>query len=747
MREGKSMRNRRDRWLRTLALAAGIVASAALIVPAAPASAATPEAGTVTVGGKCLDDADFGTADGNVIQIFDCNGSSAQKWSWETDGTVRVFGKCLDITGASNATGARAQLHTCVPEATNQKFRALPDGTIYSADSAKCLAVLGTIAKLARVGLASCDPAKAQQRWTAATAPAPRYTLSGGTAHQNTYGSDTPTLPHIDKDGMFWVQNAAALYGATESRSWKFYTGADFDSLSPSAVNTAVNPSNASDRNDDTTWRCNNSPTGLTSSYAPAGSSYSQRNYCDLTGIWVDPDTGDWYGLVHNEFTPQPFGDGMHYDSVDYAISRDQGRTWKITAQVITSPYGTQRGDANAFPGAIYNYGGADPRLFVDNASGYFYVFYSSRTIAKPGTAAGQSWLSHVARAPISQKMAPSSWRKWHDGAWQSPGVGGEESNIIPADGGGLGYTSPDEDYDPSELGSQPSQVAAGTLPDDSQLAVLNVSWSAYLGMYIGTPQNSVAQDTGTKTPMHFYGTKDLATQKWTDLGLVDSNPNGSWYRWLVDSGNRTSSNILGKTFRSYCTFECSTYWNEWSDTTIEPVSTADLPQPPVTAGSSYRISTGAGDVLVQSGAYPGAAASAPGTSAEKWRFTSTGDGYFRITNAGSGQAVSAYATTNGARAWGAGLSLVPVASSGAALVNQQWSLQEIVSSPSPSGASAPTGRYRLVNRFSGLALSLSPTAAKQAAMSPVRQWQPSGPAAADPRPASAQELTFSLAP
>lgn len=737
-----------SRALSRLALmSVAAVAALGALTPVSPATAATPAAGVVTIGGKCLDDSDFGTANGNIIQVFDCNGSSAQKWTWEADGTVRIYGKCLDVTGGSSATGALVQLYSCVAGVPRQKFSALPDGTIYAAKSAKCLAVQGSIVNKARVGLASCDPSKSAQQWRATTAPPARYTLSGGAAQANTYGNDTPTLPYIDKDGTFYAQNAAAHYGATESRAWKFYTGTNFDTMSPASINTAVNPDNADDKNDDTTWRCNNSPTGLTSTYAPAGSSYSQRNYCDLTGVWVDPDTGDWYGLVHNEFTPQPFGDGMHYDSVDYAISTDQGRTWTIEAQVITSPYSTLRGDTTAFPGAIYNYGGADPRLFVDNASGYFYVFYSSRTIAKPGAAAGQSWLSHVARAPISEKMAPSSWKKWYNGAWQTPGVGGKESNIIPADGNGSGYTLPSDDYDPAELGSQPQQVASGVLPDDSQLAVMNVSWSSYLGMYIGTPQNSVAQDTATKTPLHFYGTRDLATQKWTDIGLVNSNKNGAWYRWLVDSGNRTSSNILGKTFRSYCTFECSTYWNEWSETTIEPVSSSDLATPPVTLGTNYRISNASGHVLVQSGAEVGVQAASTGTTAERWKFTSTGDGFYTITNASSGYALSAYATTKAGRAWGAGLSLYTVATNGDALINQQWSFQPILTVPAQSGPAVPTGEYRLVNRYSGLALSLSPTAAKQAAMGPIRQWEPPATATADKRPAAAQELSFQPIP
>ncbi len=605
------------------------------------------------------------------------------------------------------------------------------------------------LAKWVAIGAASaaaiafCGPLGSAVADDIAPAAESGYVLTGAAAQPNTYGNDTPTLPFIDKDGTFYVQNAAAHYGADDARVWNFYSGSDFDDLTRHPISDAVNPADPSDSNADTTTRCNNSPTGRTATSAPDTSTYAHPNYCDLTGVWVDPDSGDWYGLVHNEFTPQPFGDGMHYDAIDYAVSRDQGATWTILNQIITSPFSTERDDTSAFPGAIYNYGDGDPRLFVDNASGYFYVYYASRTIAKPGVEGGQSWLQHVARAPISEKMAPSSWSKWYDGAWSEPGVGGQESNIIPADDGGTGYTAPEDDYDPAELGSQPEQVAAGVLPDDSPLAVMNISWSAYLGMYIGTPQNNVAQDTGTKTPQHYYGTTDLATQQWVDLGAVDTNLNGSWYRWLVDSGNLTSSTILGKTFRTYCTFECSTYWNEYVETTIEPASATSLPTAPVDTDAAYTISNGTDEVLVQDGAEAGAAAAGAASSA--WKFTSTDDGFFTITNAASGKALSAYGSVDGARAWGAGLSLYPVATSGDDLTAQQWSFQEIVALDEETGTSVGTGEYRLVNRFSNLALSLQPDAEKQAAMAPIRQWEPAA-GASDPRPASSQVLTLTPA-
>ncbi|MGW2373941.1 RICIN domain-containing protein [Kitasatospora sp. NPDC001683] len=702
--------------------------------PSASASAtATATAGTVTIGGECLDDANAGTADGNTIQLLGCNGSTEQQWTWHTDGSVTAFGKCLDVTDASNATGALIQLYGCNSQ-PNQKFGWLPDGTIYSAKSAKCLAVQGTsITANARVGLAPCTPASTEV-WGGTSAPPAPYTLSAGKPVPFGNADDTPAAGYTDSNGRFYYQSAHSLYGATDGRSWQFYSGSNFDTATRAPISSAVNPANPQDSNSDTTWRCNNSPTGLSATYAPAGSGYAQRNYCDLVGVWVDPDTGWWYGLVHNEFTPQPFGDGLHYDAIDYTVSKDQGKTWTIVDHAITTPYSTVRGDNATFPNSTYYYGDGDPRLFVDYRSGYFYVFYMSRAVDENGGWGG--FEEHVARAPISQKMARSSWTKWEDGSWSTPGIGGAESDIVPAQGVGTGYLAPGDGYSPDNTGSISAQIAAGTIPAPSQLSVLNIAWDAYLGKYIGTPEN----EAGSNQPQHYYVTDDLATQQWTDIGTA-GGPQSSWYRWLVDSGSKTGTTVLGRTFRSYCWISCSTGDGEYSDVTIAPTSAAALPTAPVSGGVPYQLAAGNGRYLAQSGGTLTTSATA-GAAAQQWTFTPTSDGFYTIANAATGQLLAVDSTTDAGRAWGAAPTLQGHGTS--PTVGQQWSIQTIVQSPASSGPSTPTGGYRLVNRYSDLALSL--TGGPQAVTtSPQRTWNNTS-SGGDTRPVSAQTLTFTAA-
>ncbi|PBC67378.1 ricin-type beta-trefoil lectin protein [Streptomyces sp. TLI_235] len=588
-------------------------------------------------------------------------------------------------------------------------------------------------AGLAAAALAS---ATATAPPSAAAPPAgTTYTVGVSAPVTYTHPTDTPAAVFTDKDGTFWFQQSAALYGASDPRYWDFFTGTDFDTATrSSAVSNAVNPANANDRNNDTTWRCNNSPTGLAATAAAGSTSYAHRNYCDLSGVWVDPDTGDWYGLVHNEFTPQPFGDGLHFDAIDYAVSTDQGRTWSIRDHVITSPYSTARGDTAQFPNQTYYYGDGDQRLFVDTASGYFYVFYGSRVVDKSG--GWKAFHEHVARAPISAKMAPGSWQKWYDGAWTQPGAGGRESNMVPVDASSTtGYTPTTGEYDPANTGTSAQQISAGTMPATSPMFVMDVTYNAYLGLYIGEPQ---AVDQSGNAPQQFYATDNLATQKWFLLGDTGGYHTASWYRWFLDGANRTNATVVGRSFRSYCAFGCSGGASgQYVNVTVGSSAPAG---PPVDLSRSYRIANGAGRVLAQvsGGSATTSVASATGSALESWTFAADGDGSYRIANASTGQLLGVNSAAVSGRAWGAQPTATAAPANGPTVGQQWWVI------PGTTTAGAATGTFKLVNRYSGLVLGLSSTTGRLAETTPVRSWtDTAGGPVGGARTAAEQTLTL----
>ncbi|PWH06361.1 hypothetical protein DEO23_05125 [Brachybacterium endophyticum] len=529
-----------------------------------------------------------------------------------------------------------------------------------------------------------------------------------GDVHDYPYPDDTPAAMFLDPDGNFHAQSAHALYAKDDPRKWSFFQGTDIsDMTADKELNVAADPENPDHRNDDTTVRCDESPTGAEASEDPTGS-YSQKNFCDLVGVWVDPDSGNWIGIVHNEFTGRPFGDGLHYDSLDYAVSTDSGHTWDIKDHIITSPYSTERGDDEQFPEDTYNYGDGDPRLFVDTASGYFYVYYGSRVIGKQGKGGSNVNLSHVARAPISKKMEPGSWTKFYDGSFSQKGLGGKESNLTPVtEKDSSGYTAPEDDYDPATPGNTDEQVKAGDLPGTSPVFVMNISYDAQLGQYIGQPEGATRPG-----PQEYYATDDLSSQKWHLIGTGDEQDWESWYRWLVDSNSLTSGNIVGKDFRSYCSIACADdsdgqYFDVSIDSENEAATEA---QNLFSTKASYTISTGRHTALGQpkKGKAKVVGTAERTDAGASWKIASTGDGAYTVTNTRSGKLLGVDSTKTAQRAWGTKVRATEAAGERHgkrhdASVGQQW----WVVRDTDAATGDRTGSYHLVNRYSGLVLDL----------------------------------------
>ncbi|MEV4345543.1 chitosanase [Actinoplanes sp. NPDC049596] len=167
-----------------------------------PASAAA--AGPITgIGGKCIDVAGASSANGTAVQIYDCNGSSAQSWTvGNADGSIRALGKCLDVTSASTANGAKIQLYDCNGTGA-QKWT--PTGTtLVNAGSGKCLDATGqSSANGTRLQIWTCT-GTANQTWS----------LPGGSTPPT-----TPPASGVNLDNPAKKDVAMQLVSAAENSS------------------------------------------------------------------------------------------------------------------------------------------------------------------------------------------------------------------------------------------------------------------------------------------------------------------------------------------------------------------------------------------------------------------------------------------------------------------------------------------------------------------------------------------------
>jgi len=87
--------------------------------------------------GKCIDVPGSNFVDGAHLQMWDCNGTGAQKWTF-TGGTVRAGGKCMDVAWASKDNGAVIQLANCSGNQA-QQFVLTAAGDLVSVLADKCV--------------------------------------------------------------------------------------------------------------------------------------------------------------------------------------------------------------------------------------------------------------------------------------------------------------------------------------------------------------------------------------------------------------------------------------------------------------------------------------------------------------------------------------------------------------------------------------------------------------------------------
>ncbi len=92
---------------------------------------------------RCLDVPGAATANGTLLDIWDCNGGSNQQWTALSNGELQVYGnKCLDVPGGATAAGTKVEIYDC-NGGTNQQWTLNSNGTVVGRGSGLCLDVIG----------------------------------------------------------------------------------------------------------------------------------------------------------------------------------------------------------------------------------------------------------------------------------------------------------------------------------------------------------------------------------------------------------------------------------------------------------------------------------------------------------------------------------------------------------------------------------------------------------------------------
>ena len=173
-----------------------------------------------------------------------------------------------------------------------------------------------------------------------------------------------------------------------------------------------------------TTWAVDGAHPYDMSGPAVAVLEAGRPNTSDSCGQWlvhVELQGKRLYGWNHNETACNYNKGGQTHASMTMAISDDYGHTWKIEGPIITGTDpprdGKETGDSCA--------------NVVRGQDGYDYAYCLHN--------GGQSWnggFGFVARAPSSDP-GPGKWKRYFNGEWSEPGVGGKSS---PFDSGGVAW-------------------------------------------------------------------------------------------------------------------------------------------------------------------------------------------------------------------------------------------------------------------------------------------------------------------
>ncbi|GGQ39743.1 glycoside hydrolase family 16 protein [Couchioplanes azureus] len=90
--------------------------------------------------GRCIDIPAANPVDGARLQLWDCNGTTAQKWTSQGDGTLRAMGKCMDPAGGGLGNGTPIQLATCNGDPV-QRFTLSAAGDLVNVSAGRCVDV------------------------------------------------------------------------------------------------------------------------------------------------------------------------------------------------------------------------------------------------------------------------------------------------------------------------------------------------------------------------------------------------------------------------------------------------------------------------------------------------------------------------------------------------------------------------------------------------------------------------------
>lgn len=179
----------------------------------------------------CIDNPGNSTTNGDRIQIYTCNGSTAQEVYFKDDGTIRfkpnsTTEKCFDNAGGSSANGNPILIYTCSSTNPNQQWVLRNDEQIVNPATGKCLDNPGNSRTVGQdLQLYDCNTGDAQN-WAMIHVSVPKKVfLPSGHGKVTLITADQWTTLYLFEDGTVWGAGRSELgqLGAATTNEYNPY--------------------------------------------------------------------------------------------------------------------------------------------------------------------------------------------------------------------------------------------------------------------------------------------------------------------------------------------------------------------------------------------------------------------------------------------------------------------------------------------------------------------------------------------
>jgi hypothetical protein len=152
-----------------------------------------------------------------------------------------------------------------------------------------------------------------------------------------------------------------------------------------------------------------------------------------LTNVYRDPASGHILGFVHTEYAPfgrPPEMEGGWYCRLGLAVSRDKGQSFQWCGYILTPHLSYETVLSDWYGRYPWHCNMGLPCYIMKE--GYIYIYYRDTVDlsdrSEYGTAVARARLDEVVAAALKGRVA--RWHKFHNGAWEEPGIGGKFTSL-----------------------------------------------------------------------------------------------------------------------------------------------------------------------------------------------------------------------------------------------------------------------------------------------------------------------------